>query len=130
MARWRLLPDDPDIGWAPYAWLLYLGLIFMGPLFADTGALGWIATAAAVVVFLPLYFATYWIHGWSRVAMATVIASIGIPLALVNASASSFFIYASYFAGSAMARPRDGLLALAWIGVMLGLTTWLVQPIM
>lgn len=129
MATWRLLPDDPDIGWAPYAWLLYLGLVYMGCVFADLGWVSWIATTIAIVVFLPLYFASYWVHGWRRLALATAIAAIAFPLASVNASASSFLIFAAYFAGSAMERPRDGLLAVLWIALLLGLCTAFVQPL-
>lgn len=129
MAKWRLLPEDPDIGWAPYAWLLYLGLVFMGCIFAEVGWPSWIATAIAIVVFLPLYFASYWVHGWRRLALATAIAAIAFPLAPLNASASSFLIFAAYFAGSAMERARDGLLAVVWIALLLVLCTLFVQPL-
>jgi two-component system, NarL family, sensor histidine kinase DesK len=129
MATFRLLPEDPDIGWAPYAWLLYLGMMPMGCYFADIGAASWIATGIAIVVFLPLYFASYWVHGWRRLALATAIAVLAFPLSLYNASASSFLIFAAYFAGSAMERPRDGLLGVLWITALLVVCAIFVQPI-
>ena len=103
----RLLPEDPDIGWGPYAFLVYLGFVFMGAAFADAGATPWIASCVAIVVFLPMYFVAYWLHGWRRLALATAMALLMFPLATVNASASSFFDaklrYSVIFATSASA---------------------------
>jgi two-component system sensor histidine kinase DesK len=125
----RLLPEDPDIGWGPYAFLVYLGFVFMGAAFADAGTTPWIASCVAIVVFLPMYFVAYWLHGWRRLALATAMALLMFPLATVNASASSFAIYGAYFAGSGPRRAIHGVLAVAWIGLLLLVCTLTVQPI-
>jgi hypothetical protein len=70
--RLRLLPDDPDIGTAPYIWLSYLVFVFLGPVFAgnDDSVGVWIWSVLAVAVFLVLYRFAYWTHGMRLLACA------------------------------------------------------------
>lgn len=124
----RLLPEDPDIGWAPYAFLVYLGFLFLSPVLSDSDAVSWIATFIAIAVFLPMYFVVHWLSGWRRLALATAMALLMFPLAIVNESASSFAIYAAYFAGSTPRRTTDGVLAVLWIGLLLLVCTLTIQP--
>jgi two-component system sensor histidine kinase DesK len=101
----------------------------MGPLLGDGDAEAWMWSLLACAVFVPIYFAAYWVHGWRRIVLATLIAGIGAALAPYNASASSFFIYAAYFAGSAMPRAAGGVAALAWISALFAATAVFVQPL-
>ncbi|HEX2224433.1 MAG TPA: sensor histidine kinase [Thermoanaerobaculia bacterium] len=97
--RFRLLPDDPELGWTPYAWLVYLMFPFTFLLFSRASTAAWIATAVASAVFLPLYFWGFWLHGKRLLVPSVAIFLIGALLAQVNGGASTFFIYAAGFIG-------------------------------
>ena len=60
-----LLPKNADLGWTPYAWLVYLGIFLVYPIVREADAAEWLVTATVVAVFLAL---------WSR---QTVPAPIG-----------------------------------------------------
>ncbi len=96
----RILPRNPEVGWTPYAWLIYLGFFLMYPAFGGAGALDWALTAAVVAVFLPLYAVGYWWDQQRRLlAVIAAIALLGALCAPWNAGASTFFVYAGAFAG-------------------------------
>src|SRR5947209_2919490 len=100
----RLLPNDKDISWLPYAYLLYLSLFIAYPLATHATALQWVFTAIGVAVFLPIYFAAYWVDGRKLLGAAVGIAIIGAVYAPFNPGASVFFVYAAAaaaFIGSA-----------------------------
>jgi two-component system sensor histidine kinase DesK len=115
----RLLPRNPHLGWTPYAWLIYLPIFLDEPVNRRTSALGWGLTAAALVVFLALYFLGYWVEG-RRLALVTgAIFALGAGFAPWNGGASVFVVYASAFAGR-LSPPRraiamiGGMIALVW----------------
>ncbi|HYH44552.1 MAG TPA: sensor histidine kinase [Thermoanaerobaculia bacterium] len=121
--RLRLLPDDPEIGWTPYAWLVYLTFPFGYLLFAPAPAAVWMATAGAAVAFLPIYFRGFWLHGRALIAPAAAIAAIGLLLAPVNPGASTFVIYAASFLGQ-LTPPRLAVRALLALVGVLALVSW------
>jgi two-component system sensor histidine kinase DesK len=96
----RLLPEDRDEGWTPYAWLVYILFFAAGPLFkrAPTPA-DWILTGAGLLTFLALYFYGFWCGGRRLLVVAGTIALLGIVYWPFNPGAGSFFIYAAAFAG-------------------------------
>lgn len=111
----ELVPKDREHGWVPYVWLVFLGF-FIIPAFVDhTTVKDWIITAAAVCVFLPLYFRLFWTgRPWNYVLIAAI-CTIGLALGHVNQGSSVFIIYAASFIPWAVPRPRwavVGLLAL------------------
>ena len=61
----RLLPHDTDLGWTPYAWLIYSVPFTLTPLWSPRQATpsGWTMYAAATLLFLVLYFRGYWVRG-------------------------------------------------------------------
>lgn len=127
--RWRLLPNDPDMGWVPYVWVLYLAFVFLTPVIGEYGGASmWAGSVAAAVVFLPLYVAGYWYDGWRQLAVALGIAAIGVWLAPINAGASVFFIYAAYFGGMAFRQPLRGLAVVAGLLLVVAATTYLRAP--
>lgn len=128
--RWRPLPDDPDIGWAPYIWLLYLSFVFLVPgLWAPTDdPVVWIASIVATLAFLPVYFAAYWVRGNARLGAALMIAGIGAALAPFNTGANTLFVFAGYFGGMASERVGGAIARLGIVVLALVLTAWLVQP--
>jgi two-component system sensor histidine kinase DesK len=93
----RLIPDDRELGFTPYAWLVYSLPYFVG--FFTPGAT-WprrLLLAAAYLAFLVLYFAGYWHHGRKLVAIIAGLTLLGFALTPINAWAPGFFIYAAAF---------------------------------
>jgi len=120
--------DVRDLGWAPFAWLVYLGFYFV-PLVAGhptTRQIVW--SLVAVAVFLPLYFEGFRSRGPRQLAIAWVIHGIGLAIVPINPAGACFFIYAIAFLGFA-APPRQ---AFGWLGLMLVSLTaqalWLRTP--
>ena len=112
----RLLPDDKDISWLPYAYLLYLSWFLVYPLASHASALQWLFTAIAVAVFLPLYFLSYWVDGRNLLLTCAAIALLGVIYTPSNPGASVFFIYAS----AAMAFFGSAVVSWIAIGVIVG----------
>lgn len=99
-ARFRLLPPDPEIGWTPYAWLIYFPALFLWPSLNRDSAAVWIATTAGAVIFLPLYFRGYWCNGWrEKYLIIGAIALLGMLLTPINPGAPVLTVYACSFAG-------------------------------
>jgi two-component system sensor histidine kinase DesK len=124
--RLRPLPDDPELGWTPYAWLVYLAFVLIPPIMMRASALQCGLTAAGLAVFLVLYFTAHWLNGRKILWCIAGIALLGIVLAPANPGASTYFIYAASFIGYA-GRPRFafwGLLVL--VGVVVG-ESWLLH---
>ena len=113
----RLLPDDPEIGWTPYAWLIYLIPFLVWPAAQHTSPLGWVLTAAGLAGFLGLYFWGHWLKERNVLWAAGGILLLGIAFAPWNPGAGTFFIYAASFIADA-GPPR-----FAWtlLGVMLAI---------
>lgn len=125
----RLLPDDPEIGWLPYAWVLYVGFVFLTPVLGELeGPILWWASAAATVAFLPLYVSAWWVAGPKRLWIAVGMALIGMALASVNPGASTFFGFAAYFAGLREDDSRAIPLGIGVILVLALLTGFFVAP--
>lgn len=121
--RQRLLPRD-GYSWTGYVWLVYL----ITPLwFAIAGRAAHprvlVATIAASLIFLPLYFGAFWLERRRVVGPIAGIAAIAAALLPFNTGAWVFFVYASSFAGR-VGRPALGmavLLALIVVDVLEGL---------
>ncbi|HEY4678744.1 MAG TPA: histidine kinase, partial [Candidatus Angelobacter sp.] len=94
----RLLPQNKDIGWTPYAWLIYLTSVpFFGYASGQTTARFWAPTIAGMVIFLGLYFWGYWIKGKKLLWIIAAITVLGMVSAPMNPGASVYFIYAAAF---------------------------------
>jgi two-component system sensor histidine kinase DesK len=110
----RLLPKDPEIGWAPYAWLIYIVPFLAYPAMGRTSALEWGLTIAGLALFLVLYFRSYWLEGPKALGCAAGILLLGVLFAPYNAGAGTLFVYAGAIVAH-VGRPR-----LAWtlLGVL------------
>ena len=109
--------------YAPYLWLIYLSALVFQPAFdPDTTAVDWAATAAMVVVFLPLYRASLAERDQRRLlVLLAAMAALGVVGSLVNAGAGVFIVYAAALAGrlSPVRRAGTAVAALAGLaGVM------------
>ncbi|HEY5028551.1 MAG TPA: sensor histidine kinase, partial [Candidatus Angelobacter sp.] len=97
----RLLPKNKDIGWTPYAWLVYLSSVpFLGFASGQASAKFWTYTIAGMVIFLGLYFWGYWIQGKKLLWIVAAIALLGVVSAPTNPGASVYFVYAAAFIAS------------------------------
>jgi len=97
----QLIPKDVELGWTPYAWLIYLAFFWMGPIFSHATAQDYALTALGTAIFLPLYFWGYWLHGRKALIPAGLIALLGILYAPINWGSSVFFVYAAAYLGCA-----------------------------
>ena len=96
----RLLPRHPELGWTPYAFLLYLGLFFVyAGLGREASAGRWAATLLGAALFLALYFRGFWYPGGNRGAawVATGIMVLAAIYAPFNPGANVFCVYAAGF---------------------------------
>ena len=123
-SRFRVLPRDPEIGWTPFAWLIYYPVLFMWPALSHASTGVWIATIAGGILFLPLYFRGFWCRGNRE--MYWIIASIGIiglVLTPVNPGAPVLTVYAASFAGNLRPARR------ATQGILVVVATALIEAI-
>ena len=92
--------NHPITRYAPYLWLVYLGALVFQPAFdPDTTAADWVATAAMVVVFLPLYRASLRTRDQRQLGLLlAALAGLGLLGSLVNAGAGVFVVYAAALA--------------------------------
>ena len=123
--RFRLLPEDKDLGWTPFAWLIYLALFVAYLPFVAGNVSDWILSLGGVAVFLVLYFTGYWLRDRRILWVIAGITLIGVVLAPGNPGASVFFIYAAAFAGYA-GPPRLSVTVIAVVAAVLGVESWLL----
>ncbi|MEO8501784.1 MAG: sensor histidine kinase [Vicinamibacteria bacterium] len=115
----RLLPKDRnhrDLGWTPYAWLVY-SIPFLVNTFESRGDVPrFVANLAAYAVFLALYFLGYWVHGRKLVAVIGAMTLLGFITTPFNSFGASFFIYAAAMVAFIdLDRPR-----LLYLGIYVG----------
>jgi two-component system sensor histidine kinase DesK len=95
----RLLPEDERQSWTVYAWLVYLSVfIAMPALKPHTTAAEWIATFAALLVFLVLYVRGFWVRGRDIYPIIAAITLLGLIFYPFNPGGGTFFIFAASFA--------------------------------
>jgi len=95
----RLLPVDPSQSWTPYAWLIYLVVLFVPPFLGPFSRLAWAATIGSLLIFLPLYFWAYWLSGRALLWIGLVSFTLGVALAPLNPFSYTFVIYTGGFIG-------------------------------
>ena len=121
----RLLPKNKDIGWTPYAWLVYLSFLPMnGYLTGQTSRTYWALTILGMAVFLPLYFYGYWVKGKRLLWIIAAITLLGVVYSPMNAGASVYFIYAAAFVAST-GEARFAIRLLPVLLLVIGLETWI-----
>ena len=112
LRSWRLLPVDPEVGWLPYAWLVYLPFQFVYLFSVEASRWDWALTLGAMAAFLALYFRSHWVRGRALLGYALAMAALGAVVSPHNAAASTYFIYAaSCVAGFGNARTTWRILA-------------------
>lgn len=115
--RYPFLPPDRVLGWTPYVWLIYLSFFLVDPIAGRTSAGEWLATAAVVAVFLPLYFWGFWLRGRRALIPAGLILLLGVASAPWNFGGSVFFVYAA----ASLAHAVPAREARWWLLLVLGI---------
>src|SRR6185437_16037942 len=112
----------------------YLSFFLTYPLAAHATGLTWAWTGLAVIIFLPLYFLSYWVDGAKLLWVIAAMTVLGVVYAPFNPGASVFFIYAAA-AGAFAGKGRTPWIIIAAIvavvgveSVMLRLPGWFWVP--
>ncbi len=112
----------PEHGKAPYLWIF--SLMFMVPRLFSMSAPGPLETTALVLtalVFVPLYFASYWASPERMIFFVVASCLFGVLWAPHNLGASTFFVFAGGMCAG-IQPPRRAYLVLACV-MALGLAT-------
>ena len=120
----RLLPKNRDIGWTPYAWLVYLTGIPVYAYLARETPRFWAITLLEMMVFLVLYFRGYWVKGKPLLWIVAAITLLGVIAAPTNPSASVYFIYAASFVAYT-GEAGFAIRILPLILIVIGVETWI-----
>ncbi|WP_374582033.1 sensor histidine kinase [Pseudoduganella sp.] len=106
----------PYLGKAPYLWLLSLNFFVWKFFYVRPDPLEVGLLLLSVLVFVPMYFASYWLRNRRAVPVLLATVALGVAWAPHNFGASTFFIFACAMC-AALERPRQAYLA---IGLILG----------
>jgi two-component system sensor histidine kinase DesK len=123
----RILPDDTDLGWTPFAWVLYIGFFAAFPAIKrSTSVIEWALTLGGLVLFLIIYFYGFWVRNRRAIPVIAALTLMGLLYFPFNPGAGSFFIYAAAFAGW-LDPPRRAIRAIAIIEVLVLAETLALQ---
>lgn len=120
----QLLPKEQD--WTPYAYLIYLLFFAATPLLYPMPAWQSGATVAATLVFLPLYFWSYWLRGYKTLWVIGAFVLLGSLFAPINPSSSVFFVYAASLLGKVF-DTATAYKMLAALMALLAIESWAFQ---
>ncbi|HEX7152339.1 MAG TPA: sensor histidine kinase [Thermoanaerobaculia bacterium] len=110
-----LIPKNHQLGWTPYAWLIYVVPFALTPVMASRqGVEQWLLYLGATAAFTVLYLRGYWARGLENDLIIAAITAMGVAFWPVSYGAGAFFIYAAGHAGY-MARPSRAVRAIALI---------------
>ena len=124
----RLTPEDREMGWTPYVWLIYLTYFVLRPVFSRSPGLEWALTGAGLAVFLTLYFWGHWLRGIRRLWSISGITLLGVLFTPRNAGATVFYIYAAAFCGR-LGRTLHAVLSIAGVlAILAAQAAWLRLP--
>jgi two-component system sensor histidine kinase DesK len=111
----RILPDDTELGWTPFVWVLYIGFFAAFPAIKkSTSPTEWALTIAGLILFFIIYFRGFWVRNRRAIPIIASLTLMGLVYFPFNPGAGSFFIYAAAFAGW-LDPPRRAISAIAVI---------------
>jgi two-component system sensor histidine kinase DesK len=119
-----LLPRNLNEQFSPYVWLIYLPLFFVPVVIFHQQPMDLVWTFLASIVFLGLYFHSYWVKSQHVIYHIIGILLISTLAALVSATACTLFIYAGAFCSRLKPLKYAGAVL---IGILLWITaiSWL-----
>jgi len=116
--------DQPTDGtrWMRFLWLVYLGSLLFQPAFNPTaGLFDWAVVVGLIVIFLPLYFASFHPADDRRLLLlVAAMAALGVAGSLLNSGASVFLIYAAA-AAAYLAPVKRAVLVIAALVALVGI---------
>lgn len=114
----RLIPHDRELGWTPFAWLIYVVPFALTPLLkGHTTSWSWVLYLGATLVFLALYFRSYWVRGRDLMLVCAATVLMGIAFWPVSFGAGAFFIYGAAMLGQSESTRRAAR-GIAFIAVL------------
>jgi len=113
--------------WIPFIWLPWFGFFFVQPVTEHASAKVWAEDGTAAVIFLFLFFATYWSRYSRAIFYALGILLLGIIVAPINGGACTFFIYAAAAFPFLSRRLLKTVLLINLVVVSAFLETWLLH---
>ncbi|RZA36626.1 MAG: sensor histidine kinase [Lysobacteraceae bacterium] len=96
----------PEHGRMPYFWLLSLAYMGWKYAYVTPGTLELVLLALTLVLFVPLYLASYWARGWQVGACMLAGCLLGAAWVRWNPGAATFFIFACAMAAGIMQMKR------------------------
>lgn len=121
----QLLPKNKNLGWTPFAWLVYL--ISLVPYLAfDPNFVALVTAGGVVGVFLFFYFRAYWVEGRKRFNALLAIGLLGLVYIPINPGASTFLVYCGALFGLFFSQ-RATILAVSFLLIGLGLESWFFE---
>jgi two-component system sensor histidine kinase DesK len=124
--RFPLLPPDRELGWTPYAWLVYSVPFVVAPFWFPVPWHALALTVASWLLFLALYFRGYWVSGGRLLPVMAGLVALGVLWIPRNPMANCFFIYAAAFAGG-VGPPRVAARYLFGTVAIVLAQAWLMQ---
>lgn len=124
----RLIPHDNDLGWTPYAWLIYIVPFAMTPVFSERmdNPAGWAMFAAATIAFLALYIRSYWVRGRELILIASATAAMAIAFWPVSLGAGAMFIYAAGMLGQ-LEPSKHAARGVGIVAIIVLIEAWVLQ---
>ena len=124
----RLLPNNRDHGWAPYAWLVFLVFFYIQPILEHPSWRTLLITNTIVVFFLVLYFSIFWVRPPFNYLLLVCMAAMGLGLANVNQGSSVFVIFTAAFIPWVLYRSKPALIALGVLLTAIAIDAALFRP--
>ncbi len=113
--RWLAGPwVPPHLGKAPYLWLLSLNFFVWKYFYIKPTPLELGMLALSIAVFVPMYFASYWLRNRRAVPLLLATVALGVAWAPFNFGACTFFIFACSMC-AALEQPRQAYLGICLI---------------
>lgn len=124
----RLIPHDNDLGWTPYAWLIYIVPFVLSPLWDPRLATvrGWTTIGLATAVFLVLYFRAYWSRGRELVLVASALAALALAMWPISIGAGALFIYSAAAFGT-LEPTKHAIRGVVVVTLLVVLEAWLMN---
>jgi two-component system, NarL family, sensor histidine kinase DesK len=93
--KYPFLPPGHAQRWLSYVWLAYIfWFVFSGIAHAKSWG-AWLVLVLGLAIFLPLYFAAFWVQGRKVLWIAAAECLLGTVCAPWNPGAAVFFVYAA-----------------------------------
>ena len=124
----RLLPNNRDHGWAPYAWLVFLAFFYLQPIMEHPSWRTLLITNATVVIFLVLYFSIFWVRPPLNYLLLVCMAAMGLGLGNGNQGSSVFIIFTASFIPWVTGTSRRALIALSILVSAIALDAAVFHP--